>query len=1045
MVTDYNENANGGELAESNQLRMTTATTGPQSGGPQEGEIEEEETARFRCETCQRDFDTAIGLGVHRRSQHPREANDAIVVDRTNKQWNDEEMRLMASLEAQATIAGEKYMNQYLFGKVPNRKLGGIKGKRKTDEYKQMVLAEIDRLRTGSATNPISAQQPANTTPIDTQGIESIEDESNRRLTQRERIIKAINDSIAQVKKCNRVGAAELIILGNSAVRGEPLDGDRMARLVKQLVANTLVPKGPVLSRVTVYHGTRNQRRRQRYSAIQKMYKKDIGAAARMVLNENDLVATIVPEQEKMFDFWTQVFENGEEGETNGNIAVGEKPNMKPIWEPVTIAEIKQSRTSSEKAAGPDGISPSSWNKVNIHMKCLLYNLFILHEGVPKEIKLSRTVFLPKVDGGSEDPGEFRPLTICSVILREFNKILAKRLTTCHEYDERQTAYLPMDGVGINVSVLTSVIAETRRRRKELHLAILDLIKAFNSVYHTALMETIEEIGCPEGFKNYIKDMYNDVTTLLQFEGSSKLIKIKIGVYQGDPLSGPLFTLAYERALRALDGNVGFDMAPNTRINANAYSDDGVLMAMTVFGLQENINRFVDALAKIGLKINPRKSSTLSLVPSGRDKKMKVVSDKPFNVDGVPMNTLSITDFWKYLGVGYGCKGPTSVSTTMHAELKKLTEGPLKPQQRIRMLKSFVIPKFQDKLVLSRTTAAGLKKLDTKIKNNVRKWLHLPKDLPIAYIHAPVREGGLGVPCLQFWIPLMRLNRLRNIMKQGGERISAVLNCDLYKSIIYGSKQALSVLGKADPILNDYHTYWKTTLNGMVDGKDIRMASNHSSSTVINSIRMDELRSEDYIHYNQIRSNSIPTRKRVARGRRRKPTTCRAGCRQVETLQHVVQMCERTHYGRILRHDRVVDLLHDGLVQQGYVGNKEKVFRTSQEIHKPDLIMLKNNTAYVVDIQIVKCNDLENDHVLKVRKYSEAGELEGLIKAKYRVENVKYEACTISYKGIWSKKSADSLMELGVTRYCMFMIVTSVLRGTWLNWRQFNKVTMMYR
>lgn len=47
-----------------------------------------------------------------------------------------------------------------------------------------------------------------------------------------------------------------------------------------------------------------------------------------------------------------------------------------------------------------------------------------------------------------------------------------------------------------------------------------------------------------------------------------------------------------------------------------------------------------------------------------------------------------------------------------------------------------------------KTTATGLKKMDVQIRNSVRGWLHQPHDVPIAYLHAPVRSGGLGVPCL---------------------------------------------------------------------------------------------------------------------------------------------------------------------------------------------------------------------------------------------------------------------------------------------------------
>lgn len=1042
MVQDSNEEESGGDLAESNQFRMPTETTGPQSGGPQDGVAEE-----HRCGECNRSFETSIGLGVHRTSAHPEQANEAIDIDRVNRRWSDEEVRMMASIEAVATLSGQRFMNQHILGSLPNRTLEGIKGKRRGREYKQMVQQEITRLNTEAAietTNEQQADAIGQETAMEEEVMseEPVGDGSTGEMQQRERMRKVMEEAIKEVEKMEQEYAAELVEIGRNALRDGARDDDKLADLMNKIITNTQEPKGPVLSKITEYHGTREQRRKQRYGAVQKMFRKDIGAAARMVLNENDLIATVVPNTTEMFNFWKEIFENGEEGEVRMQEGGEGREHMQPLWEPVSKEEIKQAKTSTEKAAGPDGITPKAWNKVNINVKWLLYNILMFYEGVPKRIKLSRTVFLPKVDGGSTDPGDFRPLTICSVILREFNKVLAKRLTTCHIYDERQTAYLPMDGVGINVSVLTAVISEARKGKKELHLAILDLIKAFNSVYHKALLETIKEVGCPKGFVNYVKDMYTDVVTRLQFENNSMNVFIRIGVYQGDPLSGPLFTLAYERALKALDANVGFDMA-GTRINANAYSDDGTLMAMTVFGLQQNINRFSDALAKIGLKINPRKSSTLSLVPSGRDKKMKVVNDRPFTVDGEPMKTLSITDFWRYLGVTYDVKGPTKATTTLTAELDKITRGPLKPQQRMRLLKSFVIPKFQDRLVLSRTTATGLKKMDAQIRSCIRKWLHLPHDCTKAYMYAPVKQGGLGVPCLQLWIPMMRLNRLNKVISDGGDRVKAVLGCELFKSIIHGSKQALAVLEKEEPNLNDYHAYWKNQLNGMVDGKDLQNASNNNSTNAINSTRMEELRSEDYVHFNQIRSNSIPTRKRLSRGRD-KTTVCRAGCRQVETLQHVIQMCQRTHGGRILRHNRAVDILETEFKKDGRRVDREKVFRTSKEIYKPDLVVVTGSIAYVVDMQVVKCTDLENDHNVKVRKYDDV-ELKGLIRAKYGVEEVKFEACTISYKGIWSKKSATGLKRLGIGNYCMFQIVTTVLRGTWLNWKTFNRVTTVFR
>jgi len=58
---------------------------------------------------------------------------------------------------------------------------------------------------------------------------------------------------------------------------------------------------------------------------------------------------------------------------------------------------------------------------------------------------------------------------------------------------------------------------------------------------------------------------------------------------------------------------------------------------------------------------------------------------------------------------------------------------------------------------------SDLCKLDICVRAHFRKWLALPRDTSVAYIHAAVVDEGLGVPCLRLNIPLQRLNRLRNI------------------------------------------------------------------------------------------------------------------------------------------------------------------------------------------------------------------------------------------------------------------------------------------
>lgn len=89
---------------------------------------------------------------------------------------------------------------------------------------------------------------------------------------------------------------------------------------------------------------------------------------------------------------------------------------------------------------------------------------------------------------------------------------------------------------------------------------------------------------------------------------------------------------------------------------------------------------------------------------------------------------------------------------------------------------------------------------------------------------------------------------------------------------------------------------------------------------------------------------------------------------------------------------------------------------------------------------MVQCGKLDMYYRLKVAKYRDDLELRQAIMDRYAIQEVKYEACTISYKGIRSKRSVSALSELGVGNYCLFKIVTSVIRGIWLNWKWFNRI-----
>ena len=140
---------------------------------------------------------------------------------------------------------------------------------------------------------------------------------------------------------------------------------------------------------------------------------------------------------------------------------------------------------------------------------------------------------------------------------------------------------------------------------------------------------------------------------MLQASGDKEMpIKIGRGVRQGDPLPPLLCNLVIDRALGILSEDVGYRMGDKL-INALGYADDIVLLSSTRVGLQENLTRLHAAFVRNGLEINAKKTGVLSMVASGRDKKVKVDTTPYFTVGGALIPQRSPVEVWTYLGCMY--------------------------------------------------------------------------------------------------------------------------------------------------------------------------------------------------------------------------------------------------------------------------------------------------------------------------------------------------------------------------------------------------------
>ena len=159
--------------------------------------------------------------------------------------------------------------------------------------------------------------------------------------------------------------------------------------------------------------------------------------------------------------------------------------------------------------------------------------------------------------------------------------------------------------------------------------------------------------------------------------------------------------------------------------------------------------QFGSGLSEVDLLRNARKPSTLTIIVDGRKKWWYCDSSRYLKLNGQKVPAMKVTDTYRYLGISMGVKAEQpDVKTRLEYGLQQLIKAPLKPQQRLYLLRVHLLPSLHHHLIQDRVTQGMLSSLDRVIRKVVRGWLRLPHDLPESMFHAKVSDGGLGVPML---------------------------------------------------------------------------------------------------------------------------------------------------------------------------------------------------------------------------------------------------------------------------------------------------------
>ena len=147
-------------------------------------------------------------------------------------------------------------------------------------------------------------------------------------------------------------------------------------------------------------------------------------------------------------------------------------------------------------------------------------------------------------------------------------------------------------------------------------------------------------------------------------------------------------------------------------------------------------------MQSLGLAINPRKSYLIGLKKVGSRKQLRVMMEPFLQVGRTDLPVIGLQG-----GVGFEIGGIGKVmKQEFEGVMTCLAGSALKPQQRVELFRSFILPRWRFKLVLGRVSIATTCLLNWEVWRVVRRTLHTPFNLSKEWIHLEMKKGGLGIP-----------------------------------------------------------------------------------------------------------------------------------------------------------------------------------------------------------------------------------------------------------------------------------------------------------
>ncbi len=325
-----------------------------------------------------------------------------------------------------------------------------------------------------------------------------------------------------------------------------------------------------------------------------------------------------------------------------------------------------------------------------IHKLC---NLIWKEKSWPED--WTRSVFLPlPKKGDTRECKNNRTISLISHASKILLYVIVGRIKQ-HMHQEispEQAGFVEGRGTRDQIANMRSIIEKAIEFNRPVYACFIDYTKAFDTVQHQKLWNTMVSMGFPKHVIELLRTLYSNQESAVRTAcGDSAWFKIEQGVRQGCILSPHLFNAYAEYIMRlALEGckcgiNVG-----GRRINNLRYADDTTLLASSARELEELIEKVRIESEEFGLFLNV-----------GKTKVMIINQQEEYPHIHAGNEDIEIVDQFNFLGSMISNQGGCSVEirrrigmakTSMCSMNKLWKDRNISKATKIRLVSSLIFP-----------------------------------------------------------------------------------------------------------------------------------------------------------------------------------------------------------------------------------------------------------------------------------------------------------------------------------------------------------------